>query len=234
MILQDIISTRFLPILIWQMIVAFIFIFIAYKILRRNRNRITYSASSFYFIMAIAFILNAIYFTIRVNPLVLILYFITAYLFFFSAIFLITFNILLLQSEKIFTKEKQLIIILVYGILLFCSLFLPEGIAINENTNWAPQWSWSLLIIMYIFTISLIIVPFFYTSIKIYSLFKDDNLKKRWKYYISGFIGFAIILSGNILYCTWNNATFRTILTFVTITLVLFAVLIYYGIGQNL
>ncbi len=234
MLLQDTTSPRFLPILIWQMILVFIFIFIVYKFLRRNRNRLTYTASIFYIVTATGFILNAIYFTIRVNPLVSILYFITVYLFFFSAIFPITFNIQLLQSEEVFTKKKQLLVILVYGILLFCSLLLPEGMAINENTNWAPRWNWNLLIIMYIFTISLIIVPFFYTSLKIYSVIEDNNLKKRWKFYILGFGGFAFFLSGLILYSAWNNPTFRTIWAFVTVTFFLFAAFMYYGIGQNL
>ncbi len=233
MLLQEIDWFRLFAVVV-QLISCFIFLFISYKILSRNRNRLAITGSSFYIIITTSFILNIIYFPLTVNPLVYVLHLISVYLIFLSLVFLVIFNLTLLKSENIVTRTKQLIHIILYGILLFIILLFPGGITIDESTNWRPEWSWSLFIILYIFLTITIIIPFFYLSKKLYNTIQDDFLKKRWKLYILGFCGLIFILYGFILYNTWNEPIFRAIWSIVVLLLIPSAILIYYGIGRQL
>ncbi|MCK4686876.1 MAG: hypothetical protein KAT66_02005, partial [Candidatus Lokiarchaeota archaeon] len=61
MLLQGNDFARILTIYLTQLIFSGIFLIIAYKILKRNRNRLTLTLSGFYFSLSIGFILNAVY-----------------------------------------------------------------------------------------------------------------------------------------------------------------------------
>jgi len=221
---------RLIIIYVIQLFLSGIFLFLAYKILRRNRNRLTTILSSFYAVEAIAFIFNAIYPSIGFNPGTFIIYFIAAYLISFGPIFLILFNINLIRIDSEFTIKKQTIIILIYGLSIFLLLNIPGGITINEETNWSPLYSWYFLIILYIFFSVVIIVPFIFQIIKLYRTFEDKNLKKKLRYFIVGFSGYIFSFYGVILYNTWNEPTFRLIWNvLILVILIPSASLIYYA-----
>ncbi len=197
-------------------------------------NRIALTASCFYTLTSIGLIINIFYYNLTVNPLVYILHFTAVYLTFYSAIFLVLFTLIWLKSEKTITLRNELIIIVIYGFALLAILLIPGGITINESTNWRPQWSWHLLITLYLFFTFAIIIPFFYLSISLFKTFQSEILKRKLLYYILGFCGFTFCFYGLILYNTWNNPIFRTVWSIISISVILFSFLIYYGIARQL
>jgi len=234
MILQNNEWTRFFAVVIAQSLACVIFLFIAFNILKRNRKRIGITASGLYLSLAIGLILNLIYFSLKINPLVHILYSTTIFLWLFGIIFLLQFNFILKRSEKVFTITKQLGRTAIYGVVLLIILLIPGGITIDESTNWTPHMSWTLLVILYVFITTFMIIPLFYTSIKLYGFFNSEDLKKRWKIYIIGLMGLTINFYGLILYAAWINPVYRSIWTVVSILSVISAITIYFGLGHNL
>jgi len=224
---------RLVLIYVVQLIFSFIFLFIAYKILTRNRNRLTITLSCFYLSEGFGFILGAVYLSFKVNPLVFILYFSAIYLILFGQIFLVIFILNLLKVD--FKIKNQYVIIFLYAIVAFIILNIPGAISINEETNWTPIWSWSLLIILYIFSICVVVLPFMYFYWKLYRSFEDKDLKKKLKYFITGFFGIAITWFGGILYNTWANLYFNSIWNFVLpFVLIPSALIIYYAWGYKI
>ncbi len=197
-------------------------------------NRMGLTASCFYTLISIGLIINLFYYNLTVNPLVYILHFTAVYLIFYGAIFLVLFTLILLKSEKIITLRKELIIIVIYGFALLIILLIPRGITINESTNWRPQWSWPLLITLYLFFTFTITIPFFYFSIQLFKTIQTEILRRKLKFYNIGFFGFISMIYGLILYNTWNNPIFRTVWSFIAILHILFSFLVYYGIGRQL
>ena len=226
---------RLLAIYISQTTLSIIFLYIAYKILRRNRNRLTIILSGFYLAEAFAFIINAILVQFRVNPLVFLLYFIVIFLVLFGQIFLVLFNLFLYKLEANIPTKRLMIYISIYAILIFSILYFPNGMAINEQTDWRPVWSWSFLIIMFIFSSCFIVIPFVILFIKMYRKFEDKVLKKKMRYFFIGFWGVVLGYFGGMLYVTWNDPFFRAIWNIVSLCMIIpSCVLIYYGIGSEL
>ena len=70
--------------------------------------------------------------------------------------------------------------------------------------------------------------------IKILQSFNRIDLKKKWIIFSIGFLIFTFDMFGFLIYCVWYDLLFRTIWSFVSITLILGAILMYYTFGQNL
>ena len=235
MILQADDLGRFLGIYISQTALSIIFLYIAYKILKRNRNRLTIILSGFYLSEAFAFIINAILVPLRINPAVSILYFAVIFLVLFGQIFLVLFNFFLYKLEDNIPTTRLMSYILIYAILIFSILYFPNGITINEKTDWLPVWTWSFLIIMFIFTSIFIVIPFIILFIKLYGSFEDDNLKKKMRYFFIGFCGVTFSYFGGMLYITVYDPIFRALWNIILLFILIpSCVLIYYGIGSEL
>lgn len=224
---------RIFAILVAQLLFSFIFLYLAYKILKRNRNRLSITLSSFYISEGIAFILGAIYLPIRINPIVYILYFGAVYLIFIGPIFLLMFILILLKID--FKLKNQLIIIIIYALIVFILLNLPGGISINEDTNWTPLWSLSFILILNLFMTCVIVIPFFFLFTKLYKTFEDKALKKKLKYFLIGFCGIIITFYGGGLYNTQIYPLFNFIWNFVLLFILIpSALLIYYAWGHGI
>ena len=219
-------------------ILIIFFLYVAYLILKRNRNQITLTLSVFYILTAIGFTLNIIFILlilVHVEFILSIVYFLATFLILFSPIFLVIFILHLLHSVPSLSRKKQMFIICPYGILSFLVLLWPGGIIINVHTNWIPIYSWQFLIVIYIFFTCLIFVPTIVNLIKMYKLFKDKDLKKKLRYFSLGIFGALISLYGLILYNTWDDPLYKLIWATISLFLVpISGFLIYYGIGHNL
>jgi len=188
---------RVLTIYVAQGLACIFLIFIAYKILKRDRKRLNLIFSGTYISAAVGLIINMIYGPIANEGVVLILNYLTNFGIFYSPIFLVVFDLILLKSEKVITTTKQLLILIGYGILMFCMIFFviteDWGVTINEETKWSPVWE--LPFFLYLVLIeSIAVLPLLYLSIQIYQKFEDDQLKKKWKYFIFGFCAFIIFM----------------------------------------
>ena len=237
MVLYQMNLARFVNVYFVMLGIGIVYFIFSILILKRSRKRLNQLFSTFYILAASGTVVNVIYASLFVNPLVKILHFITMFLYLLSPIYLLIVCLIILKSEKVVSKSKQNIIAFIYGALLMVLApiaFFMDGVIIDESTNWKPVWS--LLFTMYaLILISLfIIIPFIYLSTKIYKEFEDKILRKRWLFFNLGvlpYFGYAyIIMISNLL----NDPTFRIITSIVGLSLYAAAFLLYYGIGRQI
>jgi hypothetical protein len=226
---------RILQIYVVQGLVGVFFLFLAYRILKRDIKRLNIIFSCFYIIAAAGVFMNFIYAPLTIESTVLILYYITIFCFLFSPIFLLVLELILIKSEKVIDTKKQLIIIGIYGVLLICMIFIPNGVTINANTDWKPVWS----VAYFLYTIIILtigaIVPGLYYSTIIYKNFEDPKLKKKWQYFIIGLCGLYVLVYGTLISNTLNIQAVRLIWTIISLILVIFPpYLMYYGVGKQI
>ncbi len=235
MVLYQLDTARFIQVYIVQGMVGVFFLFLTYKILKRDTKRLNLIFSGFYVSVATGVFVNFIYAPLTIETVVLILYYITMFFFLFAPIFLVVVELILLKSEKIINTTKQLIIIIIYGILIFCMIFIPNGVTINASTDWKPVWSVPYFIYtVTIFTI-MAIGPGLYYSVQIYKQFEDEKLKKKWGYFIIGLCGLYALSYGTFISNTLNIQTFRTIWAIISLVLITIPpYLVYYGVGKEL
>ncbi|MFX0001569.1 MAG: hypothetical protein ACFE9Q_14940 [Candidatus Hodarchaeota archaeon] len=169
------------------------FLYLAYRILKRDRKRLNLIFSGFYLSVVVGTFFNFIYGPIANEQIVLILNFVTNFGAFYAPIFFIVFNLILLKSEKVITPIKQLIIFIAYGIYLFCMIFFVLagegwGVSLNAFTEWKPVWHLPFFLYVFLGVTIFAIVPLLYLSFQIYNKFEDEQLKKKWKFFIIGVI----------------------------------------------
>lgn len=235
--------TRILTIYVAQGIVCFYFLFLAYKILKRDRKRLNLIFAGFYISPVIGFIVNFIYGPLTDETLVVALNFITNFGIFFSPIFIVVFDLILLKSEKVINTTKQLAILILYGIALFCMIFFVfiEDMGVEMAlgaTGEAPDWSphWMLPFFLYVVIVeSFAVGTSLYLSLQIYKKFEDEQLRKKWKLFIIGFCCLIIFMYGIFISNLLNNSTFRLIMGAAGLILAITSgYLIYTGVGRQL
>ena len=223
---------RLVLIFVVGLFLTIMFLFISYKILTRHRDRLTLTLSAFYITEALGFLTNVIYILLRINPLVFILLFITYFLVVFGFIFIVIF---LLNLVKMYIKLRiQLIIIFTYALSIFSVLSIPGGITINENTNWTPIYSWTLVLGVSILISSFISIPTIILSIKVYKIFEDENLRRKLKYFLIGIFGMIIISYGALFNMALNDPNFSLLWSIISLLVVPSGIMIYYGIGHSI
>ena len=213
------------------------FLILAFLIIRKNKNRLNYTISGFFIFIFLGGVFNAIYalLTTHVDEgTVVTLHIITYFFFCLAQIFLLLFNILLMKSEKLITIKKQLIILGIYSALLLVLFFIPDGVRINENTYYRPHWNLQFFIYANIVWIGFAMIPTLYTSYKLYKMFEDPEIKKRWKIYMIGTIMIYIELFGVGVMILINDPFLRQIWNIYDVSVLIGAFLIYYGVVRQL
>ncbi|MFX1322376.1 MAG: hypothetical protein ACFFAQ_12115 [Promethearchaeota archaeon] len=229
---------RVLTIYVAQGLACIFLIFIAYKILKRDRKRLNLIFSGTYISAAIGLIINMIYAPIANEDIVLILNYLTNFGIFYSPIFLVVFNLILLKSEKVITTTKQLAILIGYGIVMFCMIFFVVtedwGVTINEDTKWSPVWELPFFLYLVIIE-SIAVIPLLYLSFQIFQKFEDDQLKKKWRYFIFGFCAFIIFMYAIFLSNFLDISIIRTLMGGIGLILAIAGgYLMYNGVGRQL
>ncbi|MFX1356406.1 MAG: hypothetical protein ACFFA8_03900 [Promethearchaeota archaeon] len=230
--------TRFITIYIAQGLVFAVFLFLAFKILKRDRKRLNVIFASFYISPVFGLLINFIYGPLTEEAVIIALNFITNFGIFYAPIFLVVFELILLKSEKVITSPKQLIILIVYGIAMFSMIFfllIPEwGVEINVVTGWSPKWSFPFFIYLVIIE-SFAVLPALFLSFRILGKFEDEILKKKWKYFIYGFCALAIFMYGIFVSNFLGITIFRTIMGLIGLILAICGgYLMYYGVGRQI
>ena len=233
MVLLQLTFGRVFQVYVIQGFLCVFFCFLAYKIIKRNKKRLNATLSGFYLSVALAMALNVIYASLKSELVVKILNLTTNYSLCMSAIFLMLFNLIMYKSEKAITQKKELAIVLIFGCLLFLTFLIPNNVTINETTNWIPVWNFTYYIyVIIIITVANIIA--IYLSFKIYLDIQDKQLKKKWLLFMIGTFGLIITLCGAFTANFLNILIFRTIWNYYSLTIVLWASLIYYGVIRQL
>ena len=230
--------TRIFTIYIAQGIVWAVFLFLAIKILRRDKKRLNVIFAGFYISPVIGFSINFIYGPLTDQAIVLFLNFLTNFGIFYSPIFLVVFDLILLKSEKVINTAKQAIILVVFGVVMFGMFFFlitpGYGVTLNPSTNWSPEWSFPFF--MYLVSAELVVtIAILYLSLVIYKKFEDQTLKQKWKSFIYGFFCLIVFMYGIFISNLLGIPIFRTIMGLIGIILaIISAFLIYRGVGKQL
>lgn len=236
MIAQVLDLARFLLNFVVFALYGIVFIFLAYKILARNRKRINYIVAGYYLSCGMGVIINLIY--IIITPLIeeltlLILYFITVYLLSLSLCFLSLFVMMLYKSEKIITPKFQLGFIFIFSLLIIILFFIPNSITINESTGWRPKWNLEFLILFLTVCTFATIIPTYYYSIRLYQGIENQQLRKRWLCFIIGISGYFFLCYGNS-YFNYLGHINLIIWSIIAMPSLINLFLIYYGIGRQM
>jgi len=231
-------TTRFLTVYIAQGIRFGIFVYLAYKILKRDRKRLNDIFAGFYISVAIGLFINFMYAPLTDENIVLILNFITNFFAFYSPIFILIFELILLKSEDSITISKQFSILIGYGIIMLnmmIFLFIEGWGVVIDPPEWTPHWMFPFFIYITIIASVIIVEPSLYLSYKIYRKFSDDVLKKKWKFFIFGLCAFYSFMFSIFISNTLNIPTFRTIIGIVSLILIITGgYLMYIGVGRQL
>ncbi|MFW9972828.1 MAG: hypothetical protein ACFFDF_21760 [Candidatus Odinarchaeota archaeon] len=180
------------------------------------------------------------------HNVILTLNFLTNFFFVFSPIFLLIVNMIILESTIIFSVKRQNIYIFLYGFILFFGmlilLLLPDNflgeeqpfLSVKITSEGAPHWGLIFFIYVNFITTVFAVIPIIHTSLKIFIRFENKILKKKWFFYFIGSLGsfslWYLISIGNLL----NDEGFKLIVGIFGISIILWASLMYYGIGFKL
>jgi len=223
---------RFIQVFLVQGLTGLFFLFIAYRILKRESKGPNLILSGSYLSVAFGVIINVIYAFILVESVVHILHFLTYYLLCLSLIFLLVFVLIVDKSDKVITPKIQFALIITFGVLLLGLWFIPDGIVINSSTDWKPKWSWPFLTYSFIICSSIAIVPTTYFSLKLYLKFEYKELKKKWRYFFVGIFAYFFLFYGTTISNTLADPTFRLIWSLVSLLVLISLYFVYYGVAK--
>lgn len=231
---------RFVQIYILQLGVGGIyFLFIALLILRRSRKNLNKVFSLFFISVALGTVVNVIYAPISSEALidvVKILHILTFYLFSLAQVFLLTFNLMILKSEALINPKKQKIIIVVYAALLSILFIVGMfgGVRLDPSTNWKPVWELSFFLTAFIICIPTLILPIIYFLIKIFQQFQDEQLRKKWRYFMVGVLLYFLMWFGTSISNFLAQDSIRNIWAFIALVSLLTTYTMYYGVGKQI
>ncbi|MHA1487092.1 MAG: hypothetical protein ACTSSC_07950 [Promethearchaeota archaeon] len=230
---------RIITVYIAQGVILLVFLYLAIRILLRDRKRLNIIFAGLYISPVVGVLINFIYAPMTDEFIVLILNFFTNFGFFYAPIFIVVFDLILLKSEKVISTSKQLIILFIYGIAMFGMVFLlfvpGFGVTINSGTNWSPVWSLPFfLYVVFVETIGALIPSLFF-SFQIYKKFEDEVLKRKWRFFIFGFIALMTFMYAIFISNFLGDATIRLIIGVMGLILaILGGFLMYFGVGKQI
>ncbi len=233
-------GTRIFTVYVAQMILCLWDAYLAYRILKRDKKRLNLIFAGFYLFGVIGVIFNAIYAPIdfgKYVEIVLALNFLTNFFLFFSPIFFVVFELMLLKSEKYINTLKQLLILIGYGIFMFCIILFPptKEWGVTFNAKGSPVWGDPLFLYLIIGESIFAVGPVFYPSYRAYYKFEDEQLKKKWKNFIYGFGAYMIFLYTIFISNFLDIPTFRAVAGIIgIICAIVGGYLMYIGVTRQL
>ena len=230
---------RIITVYVAQGVILVAFLYLAIKILLRDRKRLNVIFAGLYISPVIGVLINFLYAPMTDEFVVSILNFFTNFGFFYAPIFIVVFDLILLKSEKVISTSKQLMILIIYGIAMFGMfffLFIPgSGVTINQGTGWSPVWS--LPFFLYVVLVETIgaLIPSLYFSFQIYKKFEDEQLKRKWRFFIYGFISLMTFMYAIFISNYLGDPTVRLLIGLVGLILaILGGFLMYFGVGKQI
>ncbi|MBN1801811.1 MAG: hypothetical protein JW891_09915 [Candidatus Lokiarchaeota archaeon] len=232
-------NTRLITVYVVQGLLFVVLLFIAYKILKRDKKRLNQIFSGFYISLVIGLLFNFIYLPFEDDPMVLYMNYLTNLFVYSGVVFLVVFCLILLKSEKAVDTKLQLLVILgiylVFGIGMMTLNLFPETRVEFTGKDFAPVWPFPFFIFMLLAFTLANFIPLCYLLYKIFNQFSDAELKKKWLFFSVGVI--FILSYGYLVFLNnfSNNDSFRTITSYLGFILVLSgSILMYFGVGRQL
>ena len=243
LLFQNEFIVRLILVSVFQLWPIFYASFFAYKLLKRAKNRSTYTLSSFFILTALTYFLASLSTFLVTTPLSTFTYFIyvlSIYTLIFSYSFIINFSWLL--TRKLHTKVCNTKFYLRIGLFAILSLYvfviaIPfNGITLNASTGWIPVYSWFFLGFSWTFILTFFIIPQIHLSLKILNIYEGIVLKRRLNLFIlSVFLGLLIPIFVFLYHAMPENIIFRLFYISTMPEVGIYAAyLIYKGFGKEL
>lgn len=239
MLLQGALAQRIIIVLIAQIWPIFYCCYFAYKLLKRAKNRATYTLSSFFILLALSFLFASLSVLLSYTPFAYTFFITGIYFFFFTHSLFVIFTWLLVRLDNKFPHWKFYLGITFYGIIssfVFWIGFFLKGIRLDFSTGWVPIYSWLFLVVSWTLLFTFVIIPQIFLSFKLVKVFEGKVLRRRINMYIvSVFLELSIVFA-LFLYNTWiENAIYRIIYPSIfPIIGTIAAFLIYKSFGKEL
>ena len=239
MLLQGALNQRAIIVLIVQIWPIFYSSYFTYKLLKRAKNRATYTLSSIFILVAISFSLASLSILLNNTPFAYWFFTIGIYFFFFACSLFPIFTWVRVKLDNRAPKWKFYSGITFYGIIssfVFWIGFFLKGIKLDSTTGGIPVYSWLFLSISWTLLFIFVIIPQIYLSFKLVKVFEGIILKRRINLYIvSVFLGLSMIFA-IFLYNAWiENTIYRFMYPLIFPLLgTIAAFLIYKSFGKEL
>ena len=239
MLFQDVLTQRIIIILIVQIWPVFYCSYFSYKLLKRAKNRSTYTLSSFFITFAIAYFFASFSIFVLNTPLAYLFYIIGINFFFFSHCFYIIISWVFVKLDDKSPRWKFYTIVVFYFLLstyVFWVGYYFKGITYDSSTLWIPTYSWFFLSISWIFLITFIVFPQIYYSFKLYKVFEGEVLRHRINLFLLSVLLELTVVFLLFLYNTLvENQIYRTIFIIIApVFSTVSALLIYRSFGREL
>jgi hypothetical protein len=206
--------------------------------LKRSKNPVTVSLSSFFLTNAVALLVLIISIFTANTPFSYPFYIIGYYLFFFSYSFLIIFSWLVLKADQ--KAHKSVILLIFFYSITCCYIYLVgivfNGIQYGLSTGWVPIFGLGFAIISWIYIVLFFFIPEGIIAYKLLKTFQNSPIKKRIYLMVISIIMAFFVVVFTILYNFWvDNSIYRGIHIFINLPLgTIGAYLLYKSVGKEL
>ncbi|NHJ20131.1 MAG: hypothetical protein EAX91_04245 [Candidatus Lokiarchaeota archaeon] len=239
MLLQDALTQRIIIVLIVQVWPIFYGSILAYKILKRRKNRSTYTLATPFILNSITYFLATLSILFLNTPFAYILYITGIYFYAYCHCFFIILSWILVRLDDQAPFWKFILIVSFYGIIstyVFWIGFYFKGIRYDASTTWIPTYSLFFLLFSWSFLVIFILIPQIYFSFKLKKIFEGATLRRRINMYLVSFYLEFLVVFSVFLYNTWiDNQIYRIFyLVIMPATSTIAAFLVYKGFGKNL
>ncbi len=239
MLLQSILTQRIIFLLIVQVWPIFYGSYFAYKLLKRAKNRSTYTLSSLFILNSITYIFATTSIFVLNTPFAYISYIIGIYFYVFCHCFFVIFSWVLVKLDKKSAYWKFHLIITFYGVIstyVFLIGFYFNGIKYDSSTNWIPTYNWFFSIFSWVFLLIFLLIPQIYYSLKLLKVFEGIILKRRINMFLASvFLELGVVFSVFLYHTLVDNQIYRTIASLIMpVTSTIAAYLIYKSFGKEL
>lgn len=220
MLFQDALAQRIIIVLLVQIWPVFYCSYFAYKLLKRAKNRSTYTISSFFIFCALTYFFATLSIFVINTPLAYIFYIIGIYCFIYSHTFFITISWVLVKLDEKTPNWKFYVIFAFYSIIstfIFWIGYYFNGITLDSSTNWIPTYSWFFLIFTWAFLVIFLVIPQIFLSFRLRKIFEGVEMRRRINLFIlSVFLELCVIFALFLYNTLVENQIFRIIFIIIT------------------
>ena len=219
MLLQDILMQRIILVLVFQVWPIFILSYLAYKLLKRARNRSTLSLSSVFIFNAMTYFLISMSVFFIYTPIAYFLYVFGMYFFVLGNSFFVIFSWVLVKLEDKAPYWLYHLWVTFYGVLSTYTIiigFFFDGVRYDSSTGWIPTYSWFFFGLSWVIITIFMVVPQIFLSVRLVKVFGGLVLKKRIALFlVCVFFEFSMVYA-IFLYNAWvDNQIYRIIYVFI-------------------
>lgn len=175
--------------------ISAIFLYLAVKTIWRNDSAHSKYLFSFYLTQTLVFVINLVYLFIFVEHIVHFMYLVLVFVGSLGLGLIFLFNWMLISpTESRSLHRTRIFYILIYASLLCCMFFFPENVTINENTQWAPVWSFYFTVYIIAINFFMAVCPLIVISIRSVKRIKDKSLKRKFLCYCLSLYLYFVVL----------------------------------------